>query len=120
MERYENFDGDLSPFGWWAYYSHVALQDVIGGRHLYISPRLSILEDSTLTTASLVRASKAMDITNIVRASVAALLLALVLVRPLVRKRPAWCSAFAPESLYSGAAPRLLKKSWTFWTVYLS
>ncbi|OLN86217.1 ATP-dependent bile acid permease 1 [Colletotrichum chlorophyti] len=120
MERYENFDGDLSPFGGWAYYSHVALQDVIGGRHLYISPRLSILENSTLTTASLVRASKAMDITNIVRASVAALLLALVLVRPLVRKRPAWCSAFAPESLYSDAAPRSLKKSWTFWTVYLS
>lgn len=119
MGSYAKFDGDVPPQRGLAFYSYVALQDVLAGPHLHALPHAKF-ENTTLSTAIYFQASRVMHVTNIARASIAALLLLCLLVaRPLLRKRPAWCRGFAQESMYSEAAQHLLKKPWTFWTVYL-
>ncbi|TIC95870.1 Canalicular multispecific organic anion transporter 1 [Colletotrichum higginsianum] len=119
MDGSENFEADSLPRGGLSFYSYVALQDVLGGPHLPPPSSHAASENATLTTLARFNASKIMDITNIVRASIAASLLCLLFVRPLLRKRPAWCRGFAQESLYSEVVRPSLKKPWTFWTVYL-
>ncbi|GKT46578.1 ATP-dependent bile acid permease [Colletotrichum spaethianum] len=118
MGNFASLEADGPPQGGLAFYSYAAFQDVLGGPHLPLLSHTEF-ENATLTTAARFNASRVMDVTNIVRASIAALLVCLALVRPLLRKRPAWCRGFAQESLYSEAAQPSLKKPWTFWTVYL-
>ncbi|KZL63085.1 abc transporter [Colletotrichum incanum] len=117
MGSFANFEADR-PQGGLAFYSYAALQDVLGGPHL---PPFSHIasENATLTTTVRFNASKVMDVTNIVRASIATLLVCLALVRPFLRKRPVWCRGFAQESLYCETVQSSLKKTWTFWTAYL-
>ncbi|KAK1579746.1 ABC transporter [Colletotrichum navitas] len=118
MGSFATLEADGPPSGRLAFYSYAAFQDVLAGPHL---PHFSHtkFENATLTAAAHLDALNVMHVTDIVRASVAALLACLVLARPLLRKRPAWCRGFAQESLYSAAAHLPLKKSWTFWTIYL-
>ncbi|OHE90946.1 ABC transporter [Colletotrichum orchidophilum] len=122
MASFADLDGGEPPYGrGLPYYSYVAFQDVLGGpSHLYSLSHAEFEKNATtLTTAAFFDACRAMDITNIVRASAAASLLCLVLLRPLIRKRPAWCCGFAQESSYVDTVRPSLKKPWTFWTVYL-
>ncbi|KAI3551845.1 ABC transporter [Colletotrichum filicis] len=125
MSSFVDLDGGGElPSSGLPYYSYVAFQDVLAGLSHLHSPHAKFqAENATtakiLTTAQLFNASRVMDITNIVRASVAVVLLFLVLLRPLLRRRPAWCSGFAQESSYGDTTHPSLKKAWTFWTVYL-
>ncbi|KAK1528147.1 ABC transporter [Colletotrichum paranaense] len=126
MSSFVDLDGGGGlPSSGLPYYSYVAFQDVLAGpSHLHSPSHAKFqAENATtakiLTTAQLFNASRVMDITNIVRASVAVVLLFLVLLRPLLRRRPAWCSGFAQESSYGDTTHPSLKKAWTFWTVYL-
>ncbi|KAF6833553.1 ABC bile acid [Colletotrichum plurivorum] len=101
-----------------AFYSYAALQDVLGGPSMHAWPRLGA--DDALVSAATVDAARILRSTSVARAAVAAFLCCLVAARPLVRRRPAWCTAFAQEARYADVAARPPKKTWTFWTFYLS
>ncbi|KAK2061271.1 ABC transporter [Colletotrichum caudatum] len=120
MGSFATFGADGPPSGGLAFYSYAALQDVLAGPHLLPHFSHTGFENATLTTIARLDALNVMYVADIVRASIAAFLACLVLARPLLRKRPAWCRGFAQESLYSVAAAHPpLKESWTFWTLYL-
>ncbi|KAL0941722.1 ABC bile acid [Colletotrichum truncatum] len=120
MGSYVNFEESLTGQGGRgvAFYSYVALQDVFGGPSLHTFPHAKH-NNSTLATTDFFDAARVMQFTNLVRAGIAVFLWCLVVARPLIRRRPSWCSAFAQESKYSEAAQIPRKKLWTFWTVYL-
>ncbi|KAK2730037.1 ABC bile acid [Colletotrichum kahawae] len=114
-----NFDDDRDLGGQRvALYGYAALQDVLGAPALHAFPHAKIGNASWVSTASLDDA-KVMEFTNLVRAAIAAFLWCLVAARPLIRRRPSWCRAFAQESHFSSSFHTPQKKRWTYWTVYL-
>ncbi|KAK2006745.1 ABC transporter [Colletotrichum eremochloae] len=119
MDNFATFGADRPPSEPLTFYSYAALQHVLADPRLFPHFSHPKLENATLAMINHREAFNFMHLIDILRASIAALLVCLVLARPLLRKRPAWCRGFAQESLYSEAVHPSSKKSWTFWTVYL-
>ncbi|TEA21060.1 ATP-dependent bile acid permease [Colletotrichum sidae] len=104
---------------------YVAIQHVFGSSSTSASALLhsfpqTYSSDATWAVAMMIEATQILQLTSLVGAAIAVFLLFLVVVRPLIRRRPAWCHSFAQESRHCETAYRQKNKSWTFWTVYLS